>query len=76
MKTNYDHIHFEYRARGSDENRKTWCCMNNKNNWELGCVFFYKDWNTFIFTPSNQTSVYSSSCLRDIAEFIDELNNQ
>jgi hypothetical protein len=73
MKTKFDYVHFEYRARGSDESKKTWCCVNNKQGLELGVVVFYSDWRMYVFIPTDMCAVFSPSCLRDIASFVDDL---
>ena len=74
MNTEYKDIHFDYRARGSNEDIKKWCCIDNKKGWELGFIIYYSEWKTNVFIPVGEATLFSSSCLRDIAQFLEELN--
>lgn len=69
----YKHIHFTYWKEGSCN--EYWYCINNKSGDRLGIVLFYKDWNQFVYSPSDG-SIYSADCLEDIAEFLRELNKK
>jgi len=54
-----------------------WNCLNKKHGDELGSVFFYKQWKQFVFEFIELGDcVFNSTCLRDIAHFLDQLNKQ
>lgn len=71
MKTAYKHIEFiETTLQGH------WNCLNKKHGDDLGSVFFYQPWKQFVFEFCELGDcVFNSSCLRDIAHFLDQLND-
>ena len=66
MKTKYKYIHFE-------KIDDWWLCRNNRSNDELGRLDYYKRWKEWVF-ESERGCVFNNSCLRDIADFLDQLN--
>jgi len=70
MKTKYKYIEFTQTVLNG-----CWNCVNRKSRDELGQVAFYKPWRQFIFEPAEFGGIiFNSSCLRDIAHFLDQLN--
>jgi len=69
MKTRYKYIHFD------DVQDCGWYCYNNRNDDSLGCVTFYPIWKQWVidFRPD---MVFNNQCLRDIADFLDQLNKK
>ena len=73
VKTKYDYINFEKSNESIESPReKCWVCKNTKSGDELGEVKYYKKWKQWCYFPIVQ-AVYSASCLKDIADFIEQL---
>ena len=66
FKTKYRHIRFEPAAND-------WACMNSKSGDVLGSVSYYKRWKKWVI-EFQEDCVFDSKCLRDIADFLDQLN--
>jgi len=72
LKTEYKYIMFVQTTLVDN-----WNCLNKKQKDELGSVFFYKPWKQYVFEFNELGDcVFNSSCLRDIAHFLDQLNKQ
>lgn len=72
MKTEYKHIKFVQTTLIDH-----WNCLNKKSGEELGSVSYYKPWKQFVFEPYELGDiVFNTTCLRDIAHFLDQLNKQ
>lgn len=72
MKTKYKYIEFIQTTIVDN-----WNCLNKKGGDELGSVFFYKPWKQFVFEFIELGDcVFNSTCLRDVAHFLDQLNKQ
>ena len=72
MKTEYKYIKFVQTVLVDN-----WNCLNRKSGDGLGCVSYYAPWRQFVFEPDEMGDViFNSSCLRDIAHFLDQLNEQ
>ena len=69
MKTKYKFIHFK------EWTSTTWIIYNRKHKNKLGEITFTKDWKRFVFVPQPET-IWSSDCLRDIADFLDQLQKE
>ena len=70
MKTEYKYIKFTETLRTGN-----WKCLNKKNLDLLGSVFFYDTWKQFVFEFDVLGDfIFNSSCLRDVAHFLDQLN--
>ena len=70
MKTRYKFIHFKkFGIRGE------WACLNNKTKDVMGVVGFYKFWKQYTIDFHEQC-VFNNQCLRDIADFLDQLNKE
>jgi len=52
-----------------------WVVENKKNDVGLGVIKWNPLWRQYNFIPNNDT-IYSQSCLRDIAEFIKKLMDE
>ena len=68
MRTKFKYIHF---VEQPDE-PNIWDCRNTKHGDDLGVVFYYHPWKIFGFIPEGRP-VFSADCLRDIAEFMEQL---
>jgi hypothetical protein len=70
MKTEYQFLHFVK----VEQKPKTmvWSCQAHHGNDELGIIKWFASWRQYCYFPSVQ-SVYSTGCLKDIADFIDQL---
>ena len=71
MKTRYEDLHF----RPIEQKAKTdvWQCGSNKGDFTLGIVKWHPAWRQYCFFPNAET-VFSSGCLADVNNFMDELN--
>jgi hypothetical protein len=49
-----------------------WSCRT-RDNTELGIVKWFSSWRQYCYFPTCQ-AVYSSGCLGDISDFMDQLN--
>ena len=68
LKTEYKYIVFK-KELGS------WACKNKKHGDHLGTVVYSPMWKQFVFQPRSGTE-FSTDCLRDIADFLEQLNKQ
>lgn len=70
MKTKYKFIHFE-----KSNLPATWICKDVKRGFELGEIFWDYFWKEFVFCPRwVSKALYNSGRLRNIADFMDQLN--
>jgi len=72
MKTQYEHIYFEQDLTPSRRKTQIWACRHVGNEISLGEVRWHPPWRQYCFFPQDQT-IYASSCLRDIQDFIRQL---
>jgi hypothetical protein len=68
MKTKYKYIEFI-------QDGKNWRCDNHKYQQVLGWVSYYARWKEWEFMPEPDTG-YTIVCLRDITDFLDQLNKE
>ena len=69
MKTRYKHFRFF-------DWKSSWVCLTN-SEVILGYVYYYEEWNQYVFEPATSyTTVHSAGCLRDIADFLEQLKNE
>lgn len=73
MKIKYKYIHFE--KLGEYGKHSQYACYNNKSNGMLGGISYYIKWRQFVFYPQADT-IFNSSCLLDIVDFLDQLNGK
>ena len=72
MKTEYKHIKFVQTVLNG-----CWNCLNRESGDVLGSVSYYKPWRQFVFEPDELGDIiFNSSCLRDIAHFLNQLNEK
>jgi len=73
METNYKYIRFAKRVELSKTS--VWDCINNSGGYELGEVKWSAGWRQYCYFPLTTYNqiVYSSGCLKDIADFIEQL---
>lgn len=69
MKTKYRFIEFVPHEVWGD----TWTCQNRKSGDVLGHVRYYPQWRQYV-SQLYPSAVFNNSCLRDIADFLDQLN--
>ena len=73
MKAKYKYI--EFVQDGEFQNRPQYNCLNIKDTQVLGMVCYYVPWKQFIITPDPYPGiVFSSDCLDDISDFLNQLN--
>ena len=73
MKTEYKYFEFIH-----DTDTNSWICKTNKKvgaTFTLGTVEYYPPWKQYCYFPSGDT-VYSDTCLKDIADFLQQLKNE
>jgi hypothetical protein len=71
MNTKYQYIRFlEEHTTGKTSK---WSCLNNKSDDCLGMVRWDGGWRQYVFWPED-CCMFSNGCLRDIADFLDQLN--
>lgn len=69
LKTEYKFIRFvQFKSQ-------RWYCENKKHGDLLGGVVFCSQWNQYTFAPPSGTE-FSADCLRDIADFLEQLNKE
>ena len=71
MKTEYKYIYFE--VVEEKPKTKVWGCYNKRTKNILAFVKWYPVWRQYCFFSEQQT-VFNTSCLKDVAEFLDQLN--
>ena len=69
MKTDYKYIHFDKKFNLAKTT--VWSCINNSGGYELGEVKWNTGWRQYTYYPLTE-AVYSSRCLKDIADFIEQ----
>ena len=70
LKTKYTHVRFM--ASGHE-----WFCKQRKerSKYYLGRVVYYERWKCHLFT-AHQYAAFSPGCLRDIADFMQQLDER
>jgi hypothetical protein len=73
VKTDYKYIHFDKKFNLAKTT--AWSCINNSGGYELGEVKWNAGWREYCYfpLPTYSSVVYSSGCLKDIADFIEQL---
>ncbi len=69
LKTVYKHICF----KKTTQHKKTseWNCLNHSQGALLGSVVWHAPWRQYcFFTDAYDETVFSASCLKDIADFM------
>lgn len=69
MKTQYKYIEFT----PSVITDGSWMCANRKGGSILGEIAWYAPWRTYV-CQFESDCVFSVDCLRDIADFLSQLN--
>lgn len=72
MKTRYEYIEFE-EMDSQEAGKPVWRCINRKSGAQLLRVVYYFAWRCHVCTDTNFHAVFSSNCLREIADFLDQL---
>jgi len=75
MNTNYKNIHFEKKSNRAKTS--VWSCHHVGGEYVLGEVKWCIGWRQYAYFPVNHPifihATYSSGCLKDIADFIEQL---
>jgi len=73
MKTEYKYIYFEDKSSLYPK-RKTavWCCFNKSSHLMIATIAWNGRWRQYCFFPEKDT-VFSSGCMDDIIDFINQL---
>ena len=69
LKTKYKFIHFEQAGSG-------WSLRNSKTKDVMGYVAYYSPWRQYVVEFSKLNYVFNNQCLRDTADFMDQLNKK
>ena len=73
MRTEYVYLAFvKVESTGKTEK---YMCLNKKSAGQLGEVKWYGAWRQYCYFPLAQ-AVYSSGCLTDISDFLNQLNKK
>ncbi len=79
MKTKYQYIHFkeieDLAGRNISGQKLQWACLNNRSKDILGLVEYYSTWKQHAI-DFKETCVFNAQCLRDIVDFLTQLNCQ
>jgi hypothetical protein len=70
MQTKYKHIDF---AQAKSNGQDVWVCNNTKHDEVLGLIEYYEPWKQYVFSATDNTMIFSVSCLQDIIHFIGQL---
>lgn len=79
MKTKYKYVCFRKSAiivvSNSDisMSKQVWTCYANKSSDTLGTVLWYPSWKQYC-VQFNDDAIFSTDCLTDIADFLEQLN--
>lgn len=71
MKTKYKYFYFEL-VSAAVSKKQTWFCISGKTKFLLSIVKWFEEWQQYCCFPQEDT-VFSSDCLVDVADFIDQL---
>ena len=58
--------------------RKTssWIVRNARSGVTLGEVAWSGAWRQYVFSPTEDETIFSAGCLRDLASFLDSVRNR
>jgi len=71
LKTDYKYIRFK--LVDVEDYKKGAECVNKKSGVLLGYVEYYKSWKQYVI-EFLEDCVFNASCLKDIADFLSQLN--
>lgn len=72
IKSIYEYLHF---VKTEDKPKTSvWSCRT-RTDVELGEVKWFTSWRQYCYFPLTQ-AVYSNGCLKDIADFLEQLNKK
>ncbi len=71
LKTKYKYIHFV-----KIKNKETpYFIFSNRSFFYLGAVQYYRPWKCYV-VEFESDRVFNNDCLRDIADFLDQMNEK
>ena len=70
LKTKYKFIHF---IEGNADTK--WKCCNNRDYSILGTIEYYPRWKQYVI-EFTERCVFNNQCLKDIADFLKDLNRR
>ncbi len=71
---NGTHIFFLFSNHSASGKTAIWITTAKDGDIVLGRVTWHAPWRKYIFEPvSNYSTVYEQTCLREIAEFVEQL---
>ncbi len=73
MRTEYKYIKFTF--VDSNDHKKGGDCLNKKSTTVLGYWQYYKPWKQYVI-EFLEDCVFNETCLRDIADFLNQLNKK
>ena len=72
MKTKYKWIRFE-EIPNPGKKTTTWECKNTSDEF-LGDIAWETGWRQYVFTPDFRALIFNHQCLKDIGDFLEQLN--
>ena len=66
----YKYITIRQEGEEMFEGKLVYRIFNNKTNFQLGIISFYKSWKQYVFS-SQLGCVFNNSCLRDVLDFME-----
>lgn len=69
MKTKYQHIYFEK----TKLKKEPYIMRGNKSHFVMGTIYYHKPWKKYAI-EFGINYVFDENCLRDVADFLDQLN--
>jgi hypothetical protein len=67
---------YEYIEIGKEEHKELYYVKNRESRDVLGAIEYYNPWKKHVFSAEDTIFVFDSACLRNIIEFMEELDKQ
>lgn len=62
-----------YKTNRLNNEKPVWEIINKKSEDVLGLIFYNPRWKKYVFTQWSESIIFDSSCLNDIAKFMDNI---
>lgn len=59
----------------TERKTKVWVITSKLGGVRLGTVGWWSHWRKYVFTPADRT-LYEEQCLRDLADFCEQMTNE
>jgi len=74
LKTEYKHVDFLFQGIDWESKSAIYICSSKSSGYDLGEIKWYAPWGQYCFYDT-ANGIYSKTCMRDIADFIEQLTN-